>query len=82
MKEVVQVTDDEVAEAMRIYFSDTHNVAEGAGAAPLAGALKQMRAMGDSVHGKVIGLPLCGGNVDTDVYAKVLTGSMPSASRP
>ncbi len=82
MKEVVQVTDDEVAEAMRIYFSDTHNVAEGAGAAPLAGALKQMRAKGDSVHGKVIGLPLCGGNVDSDVYAKVLIGSMPQASRP
>jgi threonine dehydratase len=72
---VIQVTDDEVAEAMRIYFSDTHNVAEGAGAAPLAAALKEMRVNKDFTCGKAVGLPLCGGNVDSDVFAKVLTRS-------
>ena len=74
VKEMVLVTDEEIADAMRIYFSDTHNVAEGAGAAPLAAALKQIRASESTVQRKVIGLPLCGGNVDSDVFAKVLLG--------
>ncbi len=75
VKEVVLVTDEEIADAMRIYFSDTHNVAEGAGAAPLAAALKQIRAGDGGVQGQVIGLPLCGGNVDSDVFARVLMGN-------
>ena len=74
VKEVVLVTEEEIAEAMRIYFSDTHNVAEGAGAAPLAAALKQIRSGENNHPGMVIGLPLCGGNVDSDVFAKVLLG--------
>ena len=48
--DIVAVSDDEVAEAMRIYFSDTHNVAEGAGAAPLAAALQQREALGRAQH--------------------------------
>jgi threonine dehydratase len=72
VSEMVRVTDDEIAEAMRIYFSDTHNVAEGAGAAPLAAALKQIRAGDKKAKGQAIGLPLCGGNVDSAVFAKVL----------
>jgi threonine dehydratase len=72
VSEIVRVTDDEIAEAMRIYFSDTHNVAEGAGAAPLAAALKQIRAGDKKAKGQAIGLPLCGGNVDSAVFAKVL----------
>jgi len=56
------VTDDEVAEAMRIYLSDTLNVAEGAGAAPLAAALKQIREGAIQAKNLSIGLPLCGGN--------------------
>lgn len=72
VSEVVRVTDDEIAEAMRIYFVDTHNVAEGAGAAPLAAALKQIRAGDKKAKGQAIGLPLCGGNVDSAVFAKVL----------
>jgi len=75
VKEVVLVTDEEIAEAMRIYFSDTHNVSEGAGAAPLAAALKQIRSGESDFQGQVIGLPLCGGNVDSDVFAKVLMNS-------
>ena len=74
VKEVILVTDEEIADAMRIYFSDTHNVAEGAGAAPLAAAMKQIRAGARDLQGQIIGLPLCGGNVDSDVYARVLLG--------
>jgi threonine dehydratase len=67
---IVAVDDDQVAEAMSIYFSDTHNVAEGAGAAPLAAAL-QCR---ESLAGRRIGLPLTGGNVDRALFARVLSG--------
>jgi threonine dehydratase len=70
---IVQVTDAEVAQAMRVYFSDTHNVSEGAGAAPLAAALQEQKNGTLPTDGSVpIGLPLCGGNVDSDVFAKVL----------
>ena len=67
---VVRVSEDEITAAMRAYFSDTHNVAEGAGAAGLSAALKDK----DRKPGKV-GLILSGGNVDADVYARVLNGS-------
>jgi threonine dehydratase len=64
---IVMVEDDEVKEAMRAYFADTHNVAEGAGAVGLAGLLKDRAAGGDCV-----GTVLSGGNVDSDVFAGVL----------
>jgi threonine dehydratase len=68
--DIVAVTDDEVAAAMRILFADTHNVAEGAGAAGLAAVLRdRTRAGGGSV-----GFALTGGNVDSDVFARVLSG--------
>lgn len=66
--DVVRVSDEEVAAAMRALYIDTHNVAEGAGAAALAAALQQRSALA----GKRIGLTLSGGNVDHDVYAGVL----------
>jgi threonine dehydratase len=44
-EEIVRVTEDEIAEAMRVYFRTTHNLAEGAGAAPLAALLKQRDKM-------------------------------------
>ena len=69
----VAVNDDEVAAAMRIYFRDTHNVVEGAGAASLAAILQER----DSVRGKVIGAILTGGNVDADMFAAVLQGETP-----
>ena len=69
---IVEVSDAEVAEAMRIYFQDTHNVAEGAGAAPLAAALKEKHQYS---HGR-IGLVLTGGNVDIELYNKVLAGAL------
>lgn len=65
---MVRVSDDEIRHAMRIYFSDTHNVIEGAGAASLAAALKEK----SSLAGKRIALIATGGNVDRDVFAKVL----------
>lgn len=69
--DVVAVSDDEVAIAMRILFSDTHNVAEGAGAAALAAALQQR----DRWAGRTVGIALTGGNVDAAVYARVLTSA-------
>jgi threonine dehydratase len=68
--DIVTVTDDEVAEAMRLLFSATHNVAEGAGAASLAAAMNQKERW----SGKVIGTTVSGGNVDSDVLANVLNG--------
>ncbi len=67
---VVAVSDAEVADAMRVYFSDTHNAAEGAGAAALAAALQQRAAYA----GRSLGLVLSGGNVDREVFARVLAG--------
>jgi threonine dehydratase len=67
--DVVAVTDDEVAEAMRVLFADTHNVAEGAGAASLAAAMQQR----ERLQGQVVGTTLCGGNVDSAVFARVLS---------
>ena len=67
--DVIAVTDEQVAAAMRALFADTHNVAEGAGAAALAGALLQRERWA----GRCIGLPLTGGNVDSAVFAQVLS---------
>ncbi len=66
---IVKVTDDEVAQAMRMLFADTHNVAEGAGAASFAAAWQERHQM----KGQVVGTTLCGGNVDSAVLAKVLS---------
>ena len=65
---VVTVTEDEILAAMRYYFSDTHNIAEGAGAAALAGLLKERERM----RGRKVGLILSGGNLDRDLYLKAL----------
>ncbi|MEH2588046.1 threonine dehydratase [Bradyrhizobium sp. AZCC 1721] len=63
---IVQVTDDEVAAAVRAYWTDTHNLAEGAGAAPLAAALQEKQKLA----GKRVGLVLSGGNIDFDLFRK------------
>jgi threonine dehydratase len=70
---ILAVADDEVAEAMRIYYRATHNVAEGAGAAPLAALLQER----DTMRGKTVGVILSGGNVDADVLSTVLQGGTP-----
>lgn len=66
--DIVAVTDDEVAAAMRLLYTATHNVAEGAGAASLAAAMQQRARW----QRQCIGVTLCGGNVDRDVFARVL----------
>ncbi len=68
VERIVQVSEPEIAEAMKIYFTDTHNVTEGAGAAGLAAALKEKPLL----EGKRVGLAITGGNVDHDVFARVL----------
>ncbi len=68
--DVVAVSDAEVAAAMRALFRDTHNVAEGAGAAALAAALAQQERW----KGRAVGVALTGGNVDSEVFAGVLGG--------
>jgi len=65
---IVEVTDSEIAAAMRAIYEDTHNLAEGAGAAGLAGALKEK----DLHAGKRIGIVVTGGNADRQAYAEVL----------
>jgi threonine dehydratase len=72
--DVIAVSDDEVAHAMRVLFADTHNVAEGAGAASMAAALQQR----DKWAGKRVGVTLCGGNVDSAMFAQVLAGHTPA----
>src|SRR6266536_5561392 len=67
---IVGVSDDEAREAMRIYFTATHNTVEGAGALALAAALKEK----DIIKGKRVALVVSGGNVDREVFAKVLMG--------
>ncbi|HEV2641846.1 MAG TPA: threonine dehydratase [Candidatus Elarobacter sp.] len=65
---IVRVSDAQIEEAMRICFTDTHNVAEGAGAAAHAALMKERTW----ARGRKVGVVLSGGNVDRDVFARVL----------
>jgi threonine dehydratase len=67
---IVEVTDTELASAMRAIFALTHNVAEGAGAAAFAAAWRDR----DALAGQRVGITVSGGNVDTNVFADVLAG--------
>nr|WP_314876019.1 threonine dehydratase [uncultured Pseudomonas sp.] len=68
---IVRVTDDEIAEAMRIYHETTHNTAEGAGAAGLAALLQERERQ----KGKRVAVVLSGANIDRQRYARVLAGT-------
>jgi threonine dehydratase len=70
---IVAVSDDEVARAIRAYYTDTHNLAEGAGAAPLAALMQERERM----KGRKVGVILCGGNIDADWMAEILAGRTP-----
>jgi threonine dehydratase len=70
----VQVSEDEIAEAMRIYYDDTHQVAEGAGAAPLAALLQERGRMAN----RNVGVILSGGNIERERMLKVLAGHTPA----
>jgi len=72
VERVVTVSEEQVREAMRIFFTDTHNVVEGAGAAALAAVLKEE----DAVKGKKVALVATGANVDHDVFAQALQGEL------
>jgi len=72
---MVEVSEDEIAEAMRIYFSDTHQVAEGAGAAPLAALLQERGKMA----GKNVAVVLTGSNIERARFLQVLGGTTPVA---
>jgi threonine dehydratase len=68
VERVVCVSDAEVEEAMRIYFMDTHNVAEGAAAAALAAVVKEK----EDLAGVRVGVICTGGNVDAETFARIL----------
>ncbi|MFZ5511695.1 MAG: threonine dehydratase [Pseudomonadota bacterium] len=65
---IVQVSDEEVAQAMRALYTDTHNVAEGAGAIAFAAALGERQRLA----GQRVGVVITGGNVDRQIFARVL----------
>lgn len=71
---IVAVSDDEVAEAIRVYYRDTHNLAEGAGAAPLAALMQERGRM----QGREVGVILSGGNIDAAWFRTVLEGGVPA----
>lgn len=72
---IVRVSEDEIASAIRHLYTDTHNMAEGAGAASLAALLKDANAH----EYRKAGMVLCGGNIDMDVFSIVLSGQTPAA---
>ncbi len=71
---IVAVSEAQVAEAIRTYYHDTHNLAEGAGAAPLAALMQEKSRM----QGKKVAVILCGGNIDRDWLVTVLNGGIPT----
>ncbi|MCA1530210.1 threonine dehydratase [Bradyrhizobium yuanmingense] len=73
---IVQVTDDEIALAIRAYWTDTHNLAEGAGAAALAAALQEK----SKLKGKRVGLVLSGGNIDFDLFRRWVGTDAPATA--
>ncbi|BBQ78943.1 serine/threonine dehydratase [Raoultella ornithinolytica] len=71
---IIRVTDDEVCHAIRIYHEDTHNMAEGAGAAGLAGLIKERRLQ----KNKKVAVILSGANIDRPLYASILQQQIPT----
>lgn len=68
---IITVTDEEVAAAIRAYWEDTHNLAEGAGAAPLAALLQERGRMA----GRRVAVILCGGNIDIALFRSWVLGA-------
>jgi threonine dehydratase len=71
--DIVRVTEAEIAQSVRFIYTDTHNIAEGAGAASLAAVIKQRL----TVKGKRVAIVLSGGNIDMPIFARVLAGETP-----
>ncbi len=72
---VIEVSEGEIADAVRVYFDDVHQIAEGAGAAPLAGLMKER----DRMATKNVAVVLTGGNIERARFVQVLNGHTPSA---
>ena len=72
---MIEVSENSIAEAMGIYFDDAHQVAEGAGAAPLAALLQERHRMAN----KNVAVVLSGGNIERARYLQVLSGVTPAA---
>lgn len=72
---IVTVNEDEIAEAVRVFFRCCHTIAEGAGAAPLAALIKER----ESMKGQRVGVILSGGNIDMPKFACALEGRTPVA---
>jgi threonine dehydratase len=72
---IVEVDEDEIAHAMRVYVDDTHQIAEGAGAAPLAALLAEK----ERHRGRSVGVILSGGNIERARLVEVLSGRTPAA---
>lgn len=70
---MVEVSEHAIADAVRIYFDDTHQLAEGAGAAPLAALIGERERMAN----KNVALILSGGNLERARYAQTLGGATP-----
>jgi threonine dehydratase len=73
VKKIVRLSEEEIADAIRFYYADTHNLAEGAGAAPLAGLIRDK----SDLQGCAAGVILCGGNIDGSAFGQVLAGRTP-----
>jgi threonine dehydratase len=70
---ILQLSEEDIAAAVHAYFQDTHNVAEGAGAAALAGLMQERARM----TGKRVAVILSGGNIDASAYRRILAGEVP-----
>ena len=70
---IITVSEAQIAEAIRIYYRDIHNLAEGAGAASLAALLNER----DRMAGRKVAVILTGGNIDTDWFLKIMSGGVP-----
>jgi threonine dehydratase len=77
VERIVAVSEAEIRAAMAHYFTDTHHVAEGAGAAALAALLRDREAL----RGRRVGVALSGCNVDASLYASVLQAAGPGRGR-
>jgi threonine dehydratase len=72
---VLRLSEEEIADAIRIYYADTHNLVEGAGAAPLAGLMRER----ERYAGKRAAVICTGGNIDAPLFAEILAGRTPTA---
>ena len=71
LDDFILISEEEMKEAIRIYVDKTHHIAEGAGAAPLAAAMK----IRDRLKGMKVAMVLSGGNLTTQMLKEILQGT-------